>query len=77
MDLWGDTPIIDHILAEGERIDRTPRAKVAEWIESELLTVRDKCYTEVNPFTYGKPTCWMVDALLAKLYINWNVYTKM
>lgn len=76
MELWGDTPIIDHILAEGERIDRTPRAKVAEWIESELLTVRDKCYTEVNPFTYGKPTCWMVDALLAKLYINWNVYTK-
>ena len=76
MDHWGDTPIIDHLLEEDERLDRSPRADVAKWIESELLAVRENCYKEVNPSTYGKPTCWMVDALLAKLYINWNVYTK-
>lgn len=76
MDHWGDTPIIDHLLAEDEAIDRSPRAEVAQWIESELLAVRDNCYEEVDASTYGKPTKWMVDALLAKLYINWNVYTK-
>lgn len=76
MDHWGDTPIIDHKLEDGERIDRSPRADVARWIESELLAVRDKCNSEVSAATYGKPTQWMVDALLAKLYINWNVYTK-
>lgn len=76
MDQWGDTPIIDHKLEENEKIDRSPRADVAKWIESELLAVRDKCTAEVSVSTYGKPTCWMVDALLAKLYINWNVYTK-
>ena len=76
MDHWGDTPIIDHLLAEDEAIDRSPRADVARWIESELLAVRDNCYENVDASTYGKPTRWMVDALLAKLYINWNVYTQ-
>lgn len=76
MDNWGDTPIIDRILEEDEVVDRSPRADVARWIESELLAVRDNCTKEVNASTYGKPTRWMVDALLAKLYINWVVYTQ-
>lgn len=76
MDHWGDTPIIDHLLTDDEKIDRSPRADVAKWIESELFAIRDNCYENVDASTYGKPTRWMVDALLAKLYINWNVYTK-
>lgn len=78
MDNWGDTPIIDYkVLGDKNApIERTPRADVARWIESELLAVRDDCPSEVSEDTYGTPTCWMVDALLAKLYINWNVYTK-
>lgn len=76
MEHWGDTPIIDHILEETEALERKPRAEVARWIESELLAVRDNCTREVSAATYGKPTRWMVDALLAKLYINWNVYTQ-
>ncbi|MBP5513546.1 MAG: RagB/SusD family nutrient uptake outer membrane protein [Bacteroidaceae bacterium] len=76
MDHWGDTPILDHPLEEGEAVDRSPRAEVAKWIEQELLAVRDKCPEAVSASTYGKPTRWMVDALLAKLYINWPVYTK-
>ena len=77
MDNFGDTPIADDNLTQGAtQIDRSPRADVARWIESELLAVRDDCPSEVNESTYGTPTCWMVDALLAKLYINWNVYTQ-
>lgn len=78
MDNWGDTPIIDYkVLGDKNApIERTPRADVARWIESELLAVRDDCPSDVSEATYGTPTCWMVDALLAKLYINWNVYTK-
>ena len=78
MDNWGDTPIIDYkVLGDNNvPIERTPRADVARWIESELLAVRDDCPSDVSEATYGTPTCWMVDALLAKLYINWNVYTK-
>ncbi len=78
MDNWGDTPIIDYKLLgdDNNAIDRSPRADVASWIESELLAVRDNCPSDVSEDTYGTPTCWMVDALLAKLYINWNVYTQ-
>lgn len=75
MDQWGDTPILDHVV-KGEIIDRQPRADVAKWIERELLAIRDKMTTVVDETTYGTPTRYMVDALLAKLYINWPVYTK-
>lgn len=77
MDNWGDTPIIDYkLFGSNSAIDRSPRADVAKWIEAELLEIRDQCPSEVSDATYGTPTCWMVDALLAKLYINWNVYTQ-
>ena len=75
MDSYGDVPILDHLLDADEVLERSSRADVAEWIESELLDIRDDMTTSVDASTYGKPTRWMVDALLAKLYINWNVYT--
>ncbi|WP_291857825.1 RagB/SusD family nutrient uptake outer membrane protein [Marinilabilia sp.] len=76
MDSYGDVPILDHVLEADEALERSSRADVAEWIESELLAVIDHMTTNVDASTYGKPTRWMVDALLAKLYINWNVYTQ-
>lgn len=75
MDAWGDAPILDHALAENEQIDRSPRADVARFIEKELLEVIPDLNEEVSENTYGKPTKWMAEALLAKLYINWAVYT--
>ena len=75
MDLWGDVPILDRIPADGETVARQPRADVARWIESELLAVIPDLTTEVSNNTYGKPTRWMAEALLAKIYINWPVYT--
>lgn len=75
MDSYGDVPLLDHKLADDERIDRSPRADIARFIEKELLEVRDQLSEEVNASTYGMPTRWMADALLAKLYLNWAVYT--
>lgn len=76
MDCWGDAPILDHLLAdEKEQIDRSPRAEVARFIEKELKEIIPQLTDEVNNNTYGKPTQWMAKALLAKLYINWAVYT--
>ena len=39
MDSFGDTPILDHLVQEGEAVVRQPRADVARWIESELLDI--------------------------------------
>lgn len=73
MDNFGGVPIIKSI--GGEQQDRAPRAEVAKFIESEILAVKDKLTTDVTPATYGKATKFMAEALLAKLYLNWAVYT--
>lgn len=75
MDSFGDTPILEKVDAEGETTPRSPRKDVAIWIEKELKEIIPELTTDVTPNTYGKPTRWMAEALLAKLYINWPVYT--
>ena len=75
MDSFGDTPILEEVPAEGVVVPRSPRKEVAEWIESELTEIIPSLTEDVTENTYGKPTRWMAEALLAKLYINWAVYT--
>ena len=75
MDSYGDTPILDKVQTEGSVVPRSPRKEVAEWIESELNDIIPALTDDVTENTYGKPTKWMAEALLAKLYINWPVYT--
>jgi hypothetical protein len=75
MDSFGDTPILESVPAEGVVVARSPRKEVAEWIEKELLDIIPSLTEDVTENTYGKPTKWMAEALLAKLYINWPVYT--
>ena len=75
MDSFGDAPILEKVPADGEVVARSPRKEVAEWIEKELTEIIPALTEEVSENTYGKPTKWMAQALLAKLYINWAVYT--
>lgn len=75
MDSYGDTPILDKVQAEGSVVPRSSRKEVAEWIESELNDIIPALADDVTENTYGKPTKWMAETLLAKLYINWPVYT--
>jgi len=78
MEEWGDVPILDHVVPEGELVDRMPRAEVAKWIESELVEIlgqEDGLSKRNDLSTYGKPNYWMAAALLTKLYLNWGVYT--
>lgn len=77
MDMYGAVPVMDHILGEDEVFDRSPRSEVAAFIESDLLRAINSggLSDDVDASTYGKPNLWMAKALLAKLYINWAVYT--
>lgn len=75
MDGFGDTPILDHLYEDDEPVVRSPRAEVTKWIADELKTVMNYLPKELNKANYGKPTRWMAQALLAKIYLNWNVYT--
>lgn len=73
MDNFGDVPIMGDD-AETHP-DRSKRADVCRFIEQELLAVKDILPDEVSEATYGKANKYMAEALLAKLYLNWNVYT--
>src|SRR5574344_77889 len=73
MDCFGNIPILTRDAAENPQ--RAERAEVAKFIESELNTILDKLPTTVDQTTYGKPTRYMAEARLAKLYLNWAVYT--
>lgn len=72
---FGDVPLLDRLYDDDEAVERSPRKDVTEWIVKELTEVMDKLPTDVNLATYGKPTRWMAQALLAKIYLNWTVYT--
>ena len=76
MDGWGDITINDPKLSSDIDLEaRQPRADVARWLESELREIIPQLPTELTTENYGKPTKYMAQALLAKLYINWPVYT--
>jgi hypothetical protein len=76
MDCWGDVPINDSSIEGLDRELRQPRADVARWLESELKEIIPQLPTDdLWGTNYGKPTKYMAQALLAKLYINWAVYT--
>ncbi|MFW0716036.1 RagB/SusD family nutrient uptake outer membrane protein [Pedobacter sp. N23S346] len=75
MDNFGAAPIITKLVEQ--QPDRSPRAEVCKFIESELLTVINKLPTNVDAGTYGKATQYMAAALLAKVYLNWAVYNSI
>ena len=75
MDCWGDVPINDATRTDIDISQRQPRGDVARWLESELKEIIPQLTTEVAGDNYGKPNKYMAQALLAKLYINWAVYT--
>lgn len=72
MDNFGGAPIITKLV--DQQPDRSSRAEVCKFIETELLAVMDKLTVTVDAGTYGKATKYMAAALLAKVYLNWAVY---
>lgn len=85
MDIYGDFPILDHVLDADEQVpQRAKRADLCRWIEKELLEILAQTNANGEPAlsqandvtTYGKPNYWMAAALLAKVYLNWGVYTN-
>lgn len=79
MDLYGNVPIITTFPVNTPPPTQ-PRAKVFQFIESELLAVLPQLpsksnNTATNTLQYGRPTRAMAFALLAKMYLNAGVYT--
>jgi hypothetical protein len=74
MDNYGNVPIVT-TYGDFAPKTNTPRAQVFTFIENEIKTALPDL-TDVNDATtYGRPTKWMAYSLLAKMYLNAEVYT--
>jgi hypothetical protein len=74
MDLYGNVPIIT-TYGEFEPKANSTRAEVFAFIESEIKAVLPNLSTTVDGTTYGRPTAFTAQALLAKMYLNAEYYT--
>jgi len=72
-DMWGGVPIYAQYGADAKA--RDSRTDVCQFIEDEVVAALPDLSGETGIDTYPRPTKWMANALLAKLYMNWAVYT--
>lgn len=74
MDLYGGVPL-DTVYGSTELKARASRTEVFNYVETELKNAIPSLKTAAGSTTYGKPTRYMAYALLAKMYLNAQVYT--
>lgn len=74
VDMFGNVPL-DTIYPSPGVQAKSPRATVFNYVESEVKAALPFLKTATGSATYGKVTRWMAQALLAKLYLNAQVYT--
>lgn len=73
MDNYGDLPIIDKFGMSTP--DRSSRKEVVEFIVKELQEAETDLPDNVDNTTYSRPTKYLTYSLLAKIYLNWPIYT--
>ncbi len=79
LDLYGNVPLITDYPVAASPATKS-RAEVYKFVESELTSLTSKLPAKTsssasNTQQYGRPTKGMAYALLAKLYLNSEVYT--
>jgi len=74
MDSYGSVPLDTLYGAPGLRTNST-RTQVFNYVESELKAAIPYLKTTTGTSTYGKPTVYLAYAILAKMYLNANIYT--
>jgi starch-binding outer membrane protein, SusD/RagB family len=75
MDLYGKVPIVRDFSSDPNSLANKPRSEVFAYIESEINSALPALSTNVNSTTYGRMTRYVAQTLLAKLYLNAQVYT--
>lgn len=73
LDNIGNVPIVTSF--QSELPTNNTRKEVYDFVESELLEIVDDLAENVDNTTYTKFTKWVAYTLLAKLYLNAEVYT--
>ncbi|MEO9003951.1 MAG: RagB/SusD family nutrient uptake outer membrane protein [Ginsengibacter sp.] len=75
MDLYGNVPLVIDLNTNPDSVTNSSRQQVYTFIEKEVKDNIAMLSANVNASTYGRVTKWMGFSLLAKLYLNAQVYT--
>jgi hypothetical protein len=75
MDMFGSIPLVTDYNTDPSKVTQQTRAAVYAFLETELTTNVPLLSTTVDKTTYGKMTQYGGYMLLAKLYLNAQVYT--
>jgi len=76
IDFWGNVPIVDKFDVPQNYLPVTnSRKEVYDFIEKEVLENMPNLTKEKNALTYARADYWTAQAILAKLYLNAEVYT--
>ncbi len=76
LDTFGNVPIVDRFDVPADFAPtQSSRAEVFAWVEQELLENVPKLSKAVDQTTYGRMHYYVGQAILAKLYLNAEVYT--
>ena len=75
MDMFGNIPLVTDYNTDPSKVTQKDRATVYAFLESELTTNVPLLSTTVDKSTYGRVTQYFGYMLLAKLYMNAQVYT--
>lgn len=75
LDAFGNIPIVTTFDDKAEAPAQASRAEVFEFVVGELEAIVDLLAVEANATTYGRPTQGMVHTMLAKIYLNAEVYS--
>src|SRR5215208_6662973 len=75
MDLFGSVPLVDENFDVAALPHQGTRAEVFAFVESELKAIRPALPAVSTGNNYGRASQAAVDMILAKLYLNAQVYT--
>jgi len=75
MDMFGNIPVVTSYNTDPSKVVQVTRANVYSFLETELTANIPLLSTTVDPSTYGRMTQYGGYMLLAKLYMNAQVYT--
>lgn len=75
MDMFGNIPYVTSFNVDPSTVTNLERAKVFDSIETDLKANIPLLTTAVDATTYGRINQWVGYAILAKLYLNAQVYT--
>jgi hypothetical protein len=76
LDLFGNVPIVTSFNVDPTSVKTANRTDVFNFVQSELLAILPNLASNVDATTYGRFTKYAAFSLLAKLYLNAQVYNE-